>query len=137
MTWSEAPGSEYLGCEAGRILDLLVATYPSPGPDASYFGHPWTAPGWTTARALLLELSGRAEEARSLLFGDEQRYWDGCCFFDLDESLYYLTKARADSLARTGDSAGALRWLHERPGTNASIENPHTHGNRPDHRDNK
>ncbi len=108
----ECSGWSEFSASAARICDRLVAEYPAPAPGTSDIGEPWIAPAWIAVRALLLDVSGRHDEAHLLLFGDVERSWDGCCPADLSEDLFYLARARAEHLDRAGDARGALRWLH-------------------------
>ncbi|HEX5010887.1 MAG TPA: hypothetical protein VFY71_10840 [Planctomycetota bacterium] len=113
MNFRDVPGWDDFAAFAGRTYDRLVEEYCPPAPGSSRYGYRWCAPAWTSVRALLLDIAGRSDQARTVLFGDSERAWDGCCMSDLSEDLFYLARARADQLDRAGDSAGALRWLHE------------------------
>ena len=93
---------------------LAVRALPAAAP--GNFREPWytwSGPSWLAVRALLLDIAGRRDEARELLLGDVERYWDGCCWPDLTEDLYVLACARAEFLDRAGDGDGALLWYHE------------------------
>ncbi len=112
LEYHDAPGWGALAQLAQHVLDRLVEEYPAPDPVTLRFGDEWVGARWISARALLLDMAGRRVEAQTLLFGDVDRYWDGCCMADLSEALFYLARARAELLDRTGDRQGALRWYH-------------------------
>lgn len=98
---------------ARHASDRLIAEYPAPEPNATAFGAAWIAPGWVAVRALLLDVAGETNDAKELLFGELDRYWDGCCYPCLSQDLFYVSRARAEYLDRAGDNEGALRWMHE------------------------
>lgn len=109
----ECDGWSELSSAAGSIHGRLLAALRAQGPAMPHFSDVWLAPQWVAARALLLEVSGRGDAARTLLLGDAERTWRGCCPYDLSEDLYWLTRARAEYLDRAGEAAAALRWYHE------------------------
>lgn len=109
----DCPGWREISREAALTYERLRHEYPEPEPGSTRFGDEWLGPAWVGVRALLLDIAGRSDEARTLLFGDGERYWPGCCPYCLSESVFYVARARAEFLDRAGDPAGALQWLHE------------------------
>jgi hypothetical protein len=115
LSYRECPGWSALSESAARTYDDLTRRFPAHEPylGLERFADTWFKPAWTAVKALLLDISGRGDEARTVLFGASQRIWDGCCWPDLSEDLFYLTRARAEILDRAGETAAALRWYHE------------------------
>jgi len=111
--YAECPEWSELVALAVRVHGRLTVEYPAPESDDLPAISAWTSPGWLGARALLLELSGRAAAARELLFGDGQRSWSGCCLPCLSEDLFYLCRSRAEFLDRAGESEAASLWYLE------------------------
>ena len=108
----QCPGWNDLARVAAEIYETQLKWHPylDVAPD---LGESWFEPGWIAARALLLDIAGRSDESKLLLFGDSRRTWPGCCPPCESESLFYIARARAEFLDRAGDSQGALLWLHE------------------------
>jgi hypothetical protein len=108
----ECPGWEELSRVAAEVYTAAVAAHAKPD-DWAVPGENWFEPGWVSARALLLDITGHGDEASTLLFGESPRIWAGCCPACLSESLFDIARARAEFLDRAGDAQGALLWLHE------------------------
>lgn len=113
MDFRDAPGWSDVSGLAKEVYDRLVAEYPAPEPAEIPFAHTWLQPGWLTVRALLLDIAGDSEAARSLLFGDVTRFWDGGNPMDHSQDLFYLSGARAGFEDRRGNSNAALLWYHD------------------------
>ncbi|MCB9896430.1 MAG: hypothetical protein H6825_00365 [Planctomycetes bacterium] len=113
VSYRDMPGFDVLAALAVGIEARLLAARSEAGAgEESALDESWCYPGWLGVRALLLELSGRIDDAHALLFGDGPRWWTCCCPYHEWEGLFAVTRARADFLDRTGEREQALLWAH-------------------------